>query len=955
MTTSFTIVHILTTGSDERDDEIIEAAALRVRDGEVQAELVQLANPGCSVPLGVVHLTGIADEDVADEPSSEAVLEQLTDFIGDDPLVVFDGEILRRFLRSKSRGDLTPRLLDVRQLACVLLPTLANHDLDTLCVRFGLPCPEQRRAGQMAHHIAELWKALMAELEGLNLGIVSEMTRLLENVDHPLRELLEAAAKALAKGAFGEKRLRAEDFFHDYSHLIQRPTRPKRPDEPKPIDPGQIALIFDRGGLFAESLDGYEHRPQQIEMARSVCDSFNNARHLMVEAGTGTGKSLAYLVPAVYWAHHTGEQVIVSTNTKNLQDQLYFKDIPFLRDTLDVPFKAALIKGRSNYVCVRKLLHVIQDAEHELDEDERLGMLPVLTWIDQTSTGDLSENVGFFALSPPGLRGKLVTAVDECAGRACRRSMNCFVRKARALALSSNVVVANHAVVFAELGLENSTVLPEYRSIIFDEAHNIESVATEYLGVRVSSLTLYQVTNRLWRPRRDGAGSGLLASILFQVSRRARRADGELASDLKEKVLEAVDKIPQLVAAGGDFFDSLAPLVERRRGGEGKVAFKANGRRSRDWDTVFKKSSVLREEVGIYAALLDRIRILISDSDGAFEAEAEFVTELEGQAAKLRELDQGLEFVLAADDQNFVYWIEPVRRREVFYELCAAPLDITPLMNQFFFSPKDTVVMSSATLSVARRFDFMKQRLGASNLSDEQMGALDVGSPFDFDRQTLVCVPTFLPDPGDRDGTFETELAEMLMDLLGETQGRALVLFTSYAMLNHVHPAVKAAMESQGVLVLGQGIDGTRTSLLSTFQRDVHSVLLGTQSFWEGIDVVGESLSCLVLAKLPFAVFTEPIIRARCELLERQGINAFTSYSVPSAVIRLKQGFGRLIRTKTDRGVIVIADRRMVTRSYGQQFLRSLPGQCRVFRNKETLLRAVGSFLGPQAGADNDM
>ena len=946
---SLTIAYLLTTGPNERADEILEIAALRVRNGAFEERYHQLVSSARPIPLRATHRTGITDKDLEGQPSSEAALEEFQRFVGEGPIAVHDAEPLRRFLRAKCSPEFSSRLIDVGQIACVLLPTLSNHDLDTLCARFQRSCPERPRAVPMAELVARLWTALMNELEGLNLGIVLEMSRLLEGVSHPFRDLFQSAARARSKDAFGQKKTQIHDMLEDYSHLIYHPNPPKRPEEPTPLDMDQIAGIFGQDGCLRDMLEGYEHRPQQIEMVRSVCEAFNHAHHLMVEAGTGTGKSLAYLVPAIYWSHQTGEQVVVSTNTRNLQDQLYLKDIPLLREALDVPFRAALIKGRSNYLCVRKFLHVLEDVEHELDEDERLAVLPVLTWIGQTRTGDMSENTGFFALAPPGLLSKLVTAQGECAGRACRRFKNCFVRKARAVALRSNLVVANHAVVFAELGLETNTVLPPYRRIVFDEAHNIETVATEYLGARVSALSVYRVTNRLWRARKDGSGSGLLSSILFQVNRSARTMNGALAAKLKKGLLEAVDKIPALVSATGAFFDSLGPLVENNGRRSDKLAFRAKGRRSNDWDKAFEKCGVLREEVGVYASLLDRLRIAIADSDGALKAEAEFVAELEGQAGRLREFDRALEFILSAESDKFVYWIEAIRRREVFYELCAAPLDITETMDRFFFSAKDTVVFSSATLSVARRFEFMKRRLGAAHLPEKRMRTIDVGSPFDFQRQTLVCIPAFLPDPGGRDGKFETELADMLIDLFGVTRGRALALFTSYAMLNHVYPSVKATLESHGVLVLAQGIDGTRTSLLSTFQRDVNSVLMGTQSFWEGIDVVGEALSCLVVAKLPFAVFTEPIIRARCDLLEQQGINSFSGYSVPSAVIRLKQGFGRLIRTKTDRGVVVIADKRIVTRSYGQQFLKSLPAGCKTFQEKAALLSAVAKFLDPTA------
>jgi ATP-dependent DNA helicase DinG len=328
----------------------------------------------------------------------------------------------------------------------------------------------------------------------------------------------------------------------------------------------------------------------------------------------------------------------------------------------------------------------------------------------------------------------------------------------------------------------------------------------------------------------------------------------------------------------------------------------------------------------------------------------EFQREIQFQVGLLTELMSDIEFVSGGAEENYVFWASRMQGRHVQHEMAAAPLDISIMMQENFFNPKRTVVLSSATLSVDHRFDFILERLGAAGLPRERILCKDVGSAFDFEKQTLLCIPKFLPEPRDNAGQFEEQLAELLAEMFTASAGRGMTLFTSYEMLNAVYPLVKERLEAEDILVLGQGKDGARDAIASLFQRDISSVLLGTQSFWEGVDFAGETLSLLVIAKLPFHVFTEPIIQARCELLAAKGMDPFLHYTLPSAVIRLKQGFGRLIRTRTDRGIVVICDRRLLTQRYGQAFLRSLPRRHLACANKEEIVETIRRFLAQVTG-----
>ncbi|MBM4045251.1 MAG: hypothetical protein FJ279_09070 [Planctomycetes bacterium] len=474
-------------------------------------------------------------------------------------------------------------------------------------------------------------------------------------------------------------------------------------------------------------------------------------------------------------------------------------------------------------------------------------------------------------------------------------------------------------------------------------------MATEHFGVRLNAIEVFRVTNRLFRPRRDKAGTGLLANLLFQVSRSQDKLKEELSEALKDRATEAMNKVTSLAETIQAFFNSFSVLFGSGRIIEEKVRFQREEMKGERWAQVLAAKEDAITALAAFAHCLEQIAASLDKAGEDIEDGPELQRDIQAQALVIRELMTNIEFVLAAEDENHVYWAEATQRRDLEYEICAAPIDIGAMMAQHFYGKKKSVIFSSATLTVGGRFDFVAGRLGANQIDKQRFRALSVGSSFDFNRQALLCIPNFLPDPGDGEGKFEEDLTDLLKDMLVASQGRALVLFTSYSMLNQVYPDVKEYLENEGILVLGQGKDGTRTALLETFKRDVSSVLLGTQSFWEGIDVVGEALSCLVIAKLPFAVFTDPIIKARCERLEAQGTDSFYGYSVPTAVIKLRQGFGRLIRTKADRGVVVVTDKRVLTRRYGSQFLRSLPAKHRVFLSKEGLVKAVASFLAPSS------
>jgi ATP-dependent DNA helicase DinG len=679
-----------------------------------------------------------------------------------------------------------------------------------------------------------------------------------------------------------------------------------------------------------------------------VCEAFNAPRLLMFEAGTGTGKSMAYLVPAIAWACQNQDKVIISTNTRNLQEQLCRKDLPFLRGLVGGRFDVALLKGRTNYLCVRRLLHTVQHFERELNGPvEMIALMPVITWFAQTETGDVSECNGLLCDSnAPAVLARITSAGDECAGRACRSRAGCYVRRARALAQLADIVVVNHALLFADCGLDQPH-LPPARNIIFDEAHNVEDVATEAMAVTADTLAFYRITNRLWRERRDGSGSGMIATVLAEAD-KCLKDGGPLSKgtvrDLAAGVIETVDELVKAVRA---CFDTLEGPFEA-------VLHEQEALLLSDCDPPVNLESETGRAADKVARVVQKLCNRIEELAECLELNAkhlrradELALDLRACAEHLKEAVDALKFVLRGEDGNFVYWAERTRRgSQNFYALKAAPIQIGDFFRKAFLDAKRCIVLTSATLRVNGRFDYMLERLGAVGLGPDRLTCAAEGSGFDYDRQTLVCAATFLPEAGgQRDPLFDEELSSFLIDLLEATSGRALVLFTSYSMLDFVYGRIKGPLERIGIPVLAQGHGGSREMLTSMFRDIVSSVLLGTQSFWEGVDIGGETMSCLVVTKLPFHVPTEPIAQGRIRRLNEQNLNSFQHYTLPRAVISFRQGFGRLIRNRSDRGVVVVTDRRLVTQKYGKAFQRDLPTRCHVFRERRPLLIAVRQFL----------
>lgn len=632
--------------------------------------------------------------------------------------------------------------------------------------------------------------------------------------------------------------------------------------------------IFGPQGLIARHHPDYEYRPGQVAMADAVASALENGHHLMVEAGTGTGKTLAYLVPAV----GIGKRVIVSTGTKNLQEQLYFKDVPFLQKILPRKFRATYLKGRSNYLCLQRLKRAESNPILEgLDELDHFDV--IRRWAYDSQTGDraelteLPENISFWR--------HLDARSDICLGSKCPNFDPCFITRARQSALDSEIVIVNHHLFFADLALrgrEWGQVLPDYGAVIFDEAHQIEDIAAQYFGALVSSFQL--------------------EDLIGDISKLPI-----LDVDAAREITKASARVMKFADHFWLSFDTAERLLPVSANSEGRYAIRPqmfvktlrNGQ---------QEATPAGERFVLLRNALERLL-------GALSVVKEPPPEMEALLRRTEQFRFDLEFIVYGEDANFVYWCER-RGRGTFLQ--ATPTNVSGLLEDKLFSKTDTVILTSATLTSAGRFDFIRARLGLAE-TDE----LIADSNYDYEQQSLLYLPQQMPDP--RDAQFAEAAAEEIIKLLHASQGRAFVLCTSNSSMQALRQRVEPEVPFP---VLMQG-EGSRTGLLDKFRKTPNSVLFATASFWQGVDVRGEALSCVIIDKLPFAVPTDPVVAARQRQIDAQGGSSFTEYSVPSAIISLKQGIGRLIRSATDRGVLAVLDPRLLTKAYGRLFLASLP------------------------------
>jgi len=931
MSRVYVALDIETTGLDVTHDAIIEIAAVKFRGIEILDTWSTLVNPKRPLPYKIQLLTGIKPRDVRRAPSITAVTTPLARFVRDYPIVGHSIGFDLAFLRQHGILLRNPSI-DTFALASILVPEATRYSLSALLNILGIEVKNHHRALADALAVKDLFLALMDRGLQMDLAVLQEINRVAANSHWPLRQFFRDLERERARTAFmgsiREQLLAKKSLDSASLGLVI-----DRGDQPEPLRPTATRHLLNEqdlvdmlspGGLLAKRFPGYEHRPQQVDMLRAVTRAYNEGQQLLVEAGTGTGKSIAYLLPAIHFAVLNNQPVVISTNTINLQDQLFNKDIPDLKRVLPFDFRAALLKGRNNYLCLHRLAVFRRRKSMEADEVQVLAK--ILAWLPSTDTGDRAE----LSLREQELAvwSKLQAEQESCLADRCphRKKGRCFLYRARRKAEAAHIIVVNHALLLSDM-LVSNRVLPEYRHLIIDEAHQLEPRATEQLGFAVSRSQVYFLLTGL--AQRVGAGQyrGFLSGIMQHFRGSAVETDIQKRVNMYIGKLQA--QVEQAQEATDTFFKGLHTFVN-------DVLMAESGRSSAAYDRRIELTSGVRiqpawSEVEILADNLDEALHKIEKGlqglhDGFVDLEGqdilqydELLQEIWARLERVRELREQLRAIITQPASEGIYWLS-IGARDDELTLHSAPLHVGQLLAQNLFSRLETVILTSATLRTGTDFSYIRERLGLEDAEE-----LTVGSPFDYSVSTLLYLPTDIPEPARPN--YQNIVAKAITDLCLATKGRALILFTSHRQLQATYRAISRPLEEEGIVVYGQGLDGSRRQLLEHFKTTPRSVLLGTRSFWEGVDVVGPALSCLVIVRLPFSVPTDPVFAARSRTFE----DPFGQYAVPEAVLRFRQGFGRLIRSCTDRGVVVVLDKRILSKSYGASFLDSLP-DCTVYR-----------------------
>lgn len=701
------------------------------------------------------------------------------------------------------------------------------------------------------------------------------------------------------------------------------------------LDKIDIAPFFKKEGVLAKSIKNFEYREEQKSMALSVQRGINENKKIIVEAGTGTGKTLAYLIPAIKWAIQNQKKIIIATNTINLQEQLLYKDIPIVRSIIDEKFSYALVKGRNNYLCKRLFNEVSIKGNVDLDlfgSESKEQLEHILKWRNKTETGDKSE----LPFEVNGDVWELVQSTTElCIGKKCPHRKQCFYMRTRREKIDANVLIANHHLFFADLNVRANTdfdseylILPKYDMVIFDEAHNIESVARSYFSMEISKFSFNRLVNRIFSKSNKRKQKPALNRLEESVDRTNLENPG-----IYDLTLENIkDSIQVLQIVAEEYFEELRKVFDNgNENGVKKVLTSYEMKKSNFLESSREKKEKFQNLLKDFMNLLETFLNLL---DGEKDKNPDIIN-FKNHINIYKAFIDSFLFINNLSEEEYIYWID-INAKRTNVVLTATPLNIAKKLNTSLFENINRLVFASATLTADRNFNYFKKSIG---LLEEECIEEIIDSPFNYDEQMKVYIPTNIQD-SDKLDLFYEDAANFILSILLKTQGKAFILFTSYTMLNQVYYSIKNELLENNFEIFLHG-EKPRSQLITEFKKAINPILFGTTSFWEGVDVQGDNLSNVIIVKLPFLVPTDPIVSAISKKIEEEGGNSFFDYQLPEALIKFKQGIGRLIRNKTDKGNIFILDNRMIKKNYGVSFINAIPTKKLKILTKNEIIKLI--------------
>lgn len=904
---NFVALDVETTGLSD-DAEIIEVGLAIVEDGSVARTWQSLVKPKKRIPRDIATMTGITNDMVQDAPSWSDIEAELLEILGDHLLLAHNYPFDKGRLEYQLGHSLENAWLDSHDMAKLFLPTLSSYKLTAIAAHLHIPDTNHHRALNDAIVCAEVFLRLLDDATKQDPFVLHEMAvtysgqqeTLFANSAYNLGDLLFRVAE-MATNAQGAAALTFDDqpFFGDQIHTDET-ARPRLPF-------AEAESFFAQDGILSQVKKDFQFRAQQVEMLDCIKQAFIGEKHALIEAGTGTGKSFAYLVPALLWSLENDARVVVATGTINLQEQLYHADLPFLKEALNYPFATAIAKGRSNYLCLRRFSEYCRRAA-TASERERVFASSLVLWRSLDASGDREH----LNLNKAELQywHNIASAPDTCMGRRCPFYGECCYFNSRRQCEQARVVVTNHSLLFQDLKI--GSLLPDYDRVIIDEAHHLEDEATHQFTDTVDFELITKLLNNYTR------NGGFLGRVSVAIGKAETLSED--AAEITERATRAMGDAQDAAKAVSSAITYANEIPELTNIGELRITDKV--RNSSWW---FGLEESLRASHRALSTAVTAVNRLLTLLEGEESIES-LLREMTHARDRLAEQRNWLERFIAGIDEDFVYWAKTYKNFSYAnLLLSAAYIDIMPLIHEKLFAAKKTVVLTSATLAVDHNLSYTAEKFLLE--PDDFLASINA-SPFDYEHQSLIAIPNDHKDYSKTsDFEYTRTVASDLKKLIPAVDGDMLVLFTSYAMLNRVQQMLKDDQSLSDYRILAHGQDGSRSSLLEALQGGGKTVLLGANSFWEGVDVKGAGLRTVVITKLPFVPPTMPIESARNDLLKSQGKNAFATNSLPQAVLRFRQGCGRLIRSSTDRGCIIILDNRVLTKNYGRTFLNSLPKQ----------------------------